>query len=78
MAVVAIHNAWEGCGVLIEYRGSPDISVLFNVYVVTGAGETLVATQVIVSDVNGFAHWVWNGASAYPAGTNLRVDATGL
>jgi len=78
MAAVRIHNAWEGCGVLIEYLGTASAIVIMNAYTVAAAGDTLVGTKTVVADIDGFAHWVWASAAALAAGTVLRVDATGL
>lgn len=73
MPRILIHNAWYGCSILIEYLGDASTPVVLELYTVVGAVATLIASQSMVTDVNGFAHWVYD-ASALPAGTELRAD----
>ena len=78
MAVVRLHNANQGCGILVEYQGAASAVVYMTMYVVLGDTKTSIASRTVVADIDGFAHWVWTSAAGYAAGTNLLVEAVGL
>jgi len=73
MPRVQVHNAWQGCSVLVEYLGAASTPVVLEIYQVTLGVRSLLASRSLVADVNGFAHWVYD-ASALAAGTELFVQ----
>ena len=78
MARLLIHNAWEGCGVLVEYRGTARSPVYLELQTVVGAAATTLASRTLMTDVNGFAHWVYDDANSLAAGTELAANAIAL